>query len=930
MADRCVPVWLCTQWRSGKERLKKLDWVGARPQPRWSDVVESHAWLQMRLQPLLQEYSESLVIQGKAGNMSHKVLGLAWVTCGTIASSTLDPLNDEERLLLEHYFHMKDIRFFDVCEVFTLRRPVTVIQRAGCDNFRLFHIGSGMRQELLDSELAQPSPLCIGQLLESRGLRVNACIPVIQVAAPIALLAMRGSWRRLPWLPCWRSEAYLWPGIPTLKPCKPQPLVFTPDCDMASLISPARWKHLALQLIDWAPIIIGTLDTTSSRDGTDDEDDEEQIIDCTRAKLEGAVTWLLEAHQALTDNSLVEYSRGGTDGRRFKAVAMLHLLIADDFLCGSTHLKRVLYSIVTAIFPALRTFVRKMLDGCALPGKSSITRARLSMDVAYMLHMREEFVESLTLMLKGDMATLDMGKVGFRTMLADGSPQGGKEFLLIESVHTWASDIVRIGNAVATLARHSAVLSGMLDDTDEQLEVSPEMEAVLDANKIIRTAVVRHNLVPMVLGARALTVLHKLQALCHAAWLETGSMATLLGYLTSVSCWCTDGGTEGFFGHTCRLDLMEMFPPWMAPLHVQADDGGLSDEGDCVVQKYYAYGAFFPLAVQIIGMMHTLHNISSMFCTSLSCWDWFCERLTALSQLLANSDNRKRIQVTCFQDGPLAAGAWLLDYGVAKLVKWRWGSVMHVLQDVLRLEHLLSSGFNLQSYLKGSSQDADLRADFDNENNRTLAIVGLRTAVTAIHSVRFWCTARVLMRIQSFLHSLEGWVGSCHCHPDVKIGKSRYSRQKSYAQMAGSEVGERMEDSSCPLTGCLVPEIVCGALERELAVFQAEHHGQLLIDISRMCADDRTDLIKDYELAVGQISDALNIKLAYFYKLPICLAGMASVNADEAQRAAHMCIQQYDAVAEDSLHHNLSKLFLNREGPFRQHVEALAAGTCLH
>ena len=112
----------------------------------------------------------------------------------------------------------------------------------------------------------------------------------------------------------------------------------------------------------------------------------------------------------------------------------------------------------------------------------------------------------------------------------------------------------------------------------DNTEAFPTIEEAQRSHQIIRSGVRRHCMVPTVLGARALSLLHKVQAASHSIWLETGSVSAFIGYVSSVMCFTTDGGTESGMAQLTGVDLQKLFPKWVSALHIFSDNGGMNED----------------------------------------------------------------------------------------------------------------------------------------------------------------------------------------------------------------------------------------------------------------------------------------------------------------------------------------------------------------
>ena len=177
----------------------------------------------------------------------------------------------------------------------------------------------------------------------------------------------------------------------------------------------------------------------------------------------------------------------------------------------------------------------------------------------------------------------------------------------------------------------------------------------------------------------------------------------------------------------------------------------------------------------------------------------------------------------------------------------------------------------------------------------------LRKVADTFRSPLFWATARVLRELQSLLHSLEGWVGSCICHPYLKTedsdgSSSRYKRQLQYSMVAGLP-RDSGAGACCPMTGCLAPEVVDGVLTQQLDYYRTLHSGHVLrIAASVESAEDRDALLSDFEAGIGIITSILAVKIESYQHLPLLLAGLASLNPATVRDTARRCLGEYDAV----------------------------------
>ena len=176
---------------------------------------------------------------------------------------------------------------------------------------------------------------------------------------------------------------------------------------------------------------------------------------------------------------------------------------------------------------------------------------------------------------------------------------------------------------------------------------------------------------------------------------------------------CVDQGIEKGFGLLIDLDMSKLLPSWHwaeEERNVQADggggDGSWTDGRDVFrdLQRLFPpeyAGHLFPHAVVIPGTMHILNNLSSQFMDELKSWKQVQTQLSAFCRSFRRKDQLKRLKFTCLSSNePLFCAVF--PQCAPELCTWRWGSIMSVLNIVLRWEAALRTHWDLKLYMQGS------------------------------------------------------------------------------------------------------------------------------------------------------------------------------------------------------------------------------------
>ena len=242
---------------------------------------------------------------------------------------------------------------------------------------------------------------------------------------------------------------------------------------------------------------------------------------------------------------------------QYRAAFLLECVMFSLNLRRAGLLKKALISAANCLPAFWASTLSELLSSGCLPSESTVSRARLYLDVSFMQHWREEWKRH-------------MGQLGTKVddpaalfMLADSSPQGHQNWFMVEVFGVRAgmlSEAAKLFEDLYALQLKDSISS-------EELEKSRSWVEELRACKF------HHVLPPSALGPRHATLSHKTHALLHAMRLEADGWGQVQRILSSVASITSDQGVEmGLNLVRARLD--SLFPYWMQGCaDLQVDSG---------------------------------------------------------------------------------------------------------------------------------------------------------------------------------------------------------------------------------------------------------------------------------------------------------------------------------------------------------------------
>lgn len=322
------------------------------------------------------------------------------------------------------------------------------------------------------------------------------------------------------------------------------------------LVRGGMMRQIADSLVEWTPDILGSAGDDDDRAGR-------------RMRLESMVAWLRCADDMADSTCLLEsrierrqFGEWNEDLCQFVAYRtgfLLECLILSFDLRSASTLSSSLQHAVRTLPPAWSSSLKALLHGShSMPAPATMSRARLYVDVGFMLYKQAYFSRLL----------------GERQLpvvygLVDSSPQGGRNWELTQIDYIAGADLLECVDFARQLALHEV----------DSLEECPEHERLRSR---VAALISRHVLPPTALGTRKAGLASKLHAVCHSIRLECPDWHTASQFCKSFCSLTSDMGTEMDLNAVQGLDVSSAFPYWCS-VHMQADDdddiGGASELG---------------------------------------------------------------------------------------------------------------------------------------------------------------------------------------------------------------------------------------------------------------------------------------------------------------------------------------------------------------
>jgi hypothetical protein len=473
---------------------------------------------------------------------------------------------------------------------------------------------------------------------------------------------------------------------------------------------------------------------------------------------------------ALTQSCQATSSTRGPQSYRVEA--LIESILLADLLRNTGELREVLARSANMFLGSTSLSSKIMDESFKLPGKSIISRYRLSLDAAYCKVVRDFWSKLLF--------EADAGNDFSVYFLCDSSPRAGRDWLLAESYVVADHDIVRlieIQDEIVHLRRQQqrpciteATEAAEADDAERAERGGADLDARISRlSKEMHGKVWHHIHVPLAMGKGATQLHQKFALLLHGFRLEANSWTDVRRIAKRVVTLTTDYGTESGIQQVPPLDGSALHPHWQEGPQLIDDS---PEVGAAILTCPPNAHVSFERALPIPGVMHMLHNSLDDMTDGLPDFAFWMERATATAKYLSDRATKDALILHCFSSGPATSHKHAIEHFSSYVYEKRFGSLMTFIGNILPLRGVLSTYFNAAAVEQGLQlQKGSVSAVQVSE---------------AVHSSWWWGYCHVLQSAGGVMFELECYLHGCACHPtkafDLHGTDSYYRRRRAYAK----------------------------------------------------------------------------------------------------------------------------------------------------
>ena len=357
----------------------------------------------------------------------------------------------------------------------------------------------------------------------------------------------------------------------------------------------------------------------------------------------------------------------------YQARFVIQCMLLSYYLRDAGNLRKVLQRAVQTIMPAsLAEAVLKPLEDAQVPSASKMSKARLTVDVAYMLFQRQRNLSSV-------LRTV-------RYVMVDSSVQGHHDFELIRVV---SLDMNQAGEMRAAAERLRALWPDLCQracaGVGAEQVLAEAAEATAEESVLYETisrGLETHLMPSVVIGGGHATLWHKYHAVMHAFFLESGDALLLADLVSSIFSFTTDQGVEFGLSRVPVLPVRTVFPWIELPQFQEEHDWA---PGPDIGEAHAAAMVDLTSSVSIPGMLHIVHNSTNDLGKSMRQFETVVNQMQHVSKLLRRRDSKQRLLETYFADN---VGRHLhapINSFTAKIHTGRWGSVSECVKQMLEV-----------------------------------------------------------------------------------------------------------------------------------------------------------------------------------------------------------------------------------------------------
>ena len=921
-----VPVWLVTTHAYEKRQKHSRKRVGAAALLSIPDVQH---FLSTGLERCQYDLSAVLLDRSRAGHVfAWGLLELTEEIDSVLNSKTL-----QRRILLEFNNYLP-LLHFTLKHVVSLQVPHKAfhVGLRPTPNTRVFLLRPDFVQRVLMSQPALGGGTVGDQVHASypEFARANMSQIGFEMWVPVCILSAFGQWTdaSLPAEAKWPSAVLQQLHDDTrVRVCRAREAAFEMENQVVKLdtsgqeiMGPQGFRNMGSQICSWAGMLL---------------EGKQFDMDVERFQMELAVQSCEAQAKLLEDIAAGHVMEDNihSSGKRFNIVFLLQALWFAFDLKSDSSLRRALLQACTLMFPGTKhTFLQEAIQSerLPLPSQSVLAQARFFLDMALMVKMRQKHA-NIYHPLQNSPHICDAH--GAMYVMADSSPQGGVNWLMIEYVRIDHCALMASAKAAAQLTGVASRLTQAeragLPILEEELDVEMSCATMLWSN------LERRPMVPVGLGSGRASMWHELHALYHSFFLECGDPALLAELASSVISMTSDRGTEAGFAQAHPVPFNMFFPHFQQAHFVFEEDAlglavegpvGEDDEADEAPANPPVPANDAPLSLRSAlptpGCLHIVHNATRNMLRAMPHFESKVKAgFAAVVDVLHSSYTRQRFVATCLTTPEAHAFRILFASFQHTVVKWRFGTFAAVCKDLLPLELPLRRYWSLASmrfHQAGQGQDARAAdvAGPGNFGDGHLRGPNLEVASEAILSTTFWSYIHMIAELADFVGHVENWFQSCPCHSeDISEKRLRCAIKRG-----------------CPLRSLRAPELAADAFEPFLQELSALSAAAVMLNHTRGCAvQDRVWILEDFECGRQHLLFSFIMQTACWSQLPHKLCAIGHWLPDVARVHAATCLRVWANMSQEQkdASHQLSQLMLAHGSPLEQQLRDFVQGTSL-
>ena len=508
-----------------------------------------------------------------------------------------------------------------------------------------------------------------------------------------------------------------------------------------------------------------------------------------------------------------DYRAGSLGHEVHSGVRIIQCLRTSRFLIGGAGKLRLSsqHHLMAALPKTLASDLIESLAHAPMPSQSALQRYELALDVSLMLRERQH--NSV-----GSNACRRVARFGW----ADSSPQGGHNWLWIQSISVPVDALVRTWQAANIITDFAMFeVEELLGEYGEEemhnLQLDFDMPPHVARPEYVEflasiSGNIREHIHPPVDLAPGFDALeHKVAACSWSFGLEVDGVRALRELCGSFYSFTTDLGTEKSMADFNALAEI-MVPSWRDLSEFEQDVGDTTQEASDPAAPAAMGSHFLEAAITVVGLQHVTNNACKDMNQEVDLWDEFHAQLKNVEGLLSSRARRVAMVWTCVRYTSWAQYERLFDHWTATLYDKRWHEVTAFLSALRPLLGVLRHCWDERKFRDGRDTSGQPRKQSTVDDGGEDAGHRLQfdpVALTAtLRDPMFTACVYFVLALNAIPEKLASWAEGCSCHEPF----CRYLSESRQRAMFEAHYGEGWR--TCPLRGKRAPELAAGVSER--------------------------------------------------------------------------------------------------------------------